>query len=243
MITTGLILAAGRGARMRPLTDHTPKPLLAVRGQPLLARIATQMQAGGMTDLVVNTAWLEAQIADFLSNLPLNLRIQCSMEGRDFGRALETAGGVVRALPQMPAGTTAFWLSAGDVYAPAFQFDQATAAAFLASDALAHLWLVPNPAHNPNGDFALDATGRLRHDRAASGEWLTYATIGLFKTKLFGHPWCDLPPGNPTGVSAPLAPLLRRAMDDGLVTGTRFDGEWVDVGTPQRLADLNNPQP
>ncbi|MGA1067956.1 MAG: nucleotidyltransferase family protein [Burkholderiaceae bacterium] len=243
MITTGLILAAGRGARMRPLTDHTPKPLLAVRGQPLLARIATQMQAGGMTDLVVNTAWLEAQIADFLSNLPLSLRIQCSMEGRDFGHALETAGGIVRALPQMPAGTTAFWLSAGDVYAPAFQFDQATAAAFLASDALAHLWLVPNPAHNPNGDFALDATGRLRHDRAASGEWLTYATIGLFKTKLFGHPWCDLPPGNPTGVSAPLAPLLRRAMDDGLVTGTRFDGEWVDVGTPQRLADLNNPQP
>jgi len=165
------------------------------------------------------------------------------MEGRDFGHALETAGGIVRALPQMPAGTSAFWLSAGDVYAPAFQFDKAAAAAFLASDALAHLWLVPNPAHNPNGDFALDATGRLRHDRAASGEWLTYATIGLFKTKLFGHPWCDLPPGNPKGVSAPLAPLLRRAMDDGLVTGTRFDGEWVDVGTPQRLADLNNPQP
>jgi N-acetyl-alpha-D-muramate 1-phosphate uridylyltransferase len=244
MITTGLILAAGRGARMRPLTDHTPKPLLAVRGQPLLARIATQMQVGGMTDLVVNTAWLEAQIADFLSNLPLSLRIQCSMEGRDFGHALETAGGIVRALPQMPAGTTAFWLSGGDVYAPAFQFDRATAAAFLASDALAHLWLVPNPAHNPDGDFVLDATGRLSHDRAASGEWLTYATIGLFKTKLFGQPWCDLPPGNPKGVSAPLAPLLRRAMDDGLVTGTRFDGEWADVGTPQRLADLNNnPQP
>lgn len=241
MITTGLILAAGRGARMRPLTDHTPKPLLAVRGQPLLARIATQMQVGGLTDLVVNTAWLEAQIADFLSNLPLGLRIRCSMEGRDFGHALETAGGIVRALPQMPAGTSAFWLSAGDVYAPAFQFDKAAAAAFLASDALAHLWLVPNPAHNPNGDFALDTTGRLRHDRAASGEWLTYATIGLFKTKLFGPPWCDVPPGNPNGVSAPLAPLLRRAMNDGLVTGTRFDGEWVDVGTPQRLADLNNP--
>ena len=241
MITTGLILAAGRGARMRPLTDHTPKPLLAVRGQPLLARIATQMQVGGLTDLVVNTAWLEAQIADFLSNLPLGLRIRCSMEGRDFGHALETAGGIVRALPQMPAGTSAFWLSAGDVYAPAFQFDKAAAAAFLASDALAHLWLVPNPAHNPNGDFALDTTGRLRHDRAASGEWLTYATIGLFKTKLFGPPWCDVPPGNPKGVSAPLAPLLRRAMNDGLVTGTRFDGEWVDVGTPQRLADLNNP--
>ena len=241
MITTGLILAAGRGARMRPLTDHTPKPLFAVRGQPLLARIATQMQVGGLTDLVVNTAWLEAQIADFLSNLPLGLRIRCSMEGRDFGHALETAGGIVRALPQMPAGTSAFWLSAGDVYAPAFQFDKAAAAAFLASDALAHLWLVPNPAHNPNGDFALDATGRLRHDRAASGEWLTYATIGLFKTKLFGPPWCAVPPGNPKGVSAPLAPLLRRAMDDGLVTGTRFDGEWVDVGTPQRLADLNNP--
>ena len=241
MITTGLILAAGRGARMRPLTDHTPKPLLVVRGQPLLARIATQMQVGGLTDLVVNTAWLEAQIADFLSKLPLGLRIRCSMEGRDFGHALETAGGIVRALPQMPAGTSAFWLSAGDVYAPAFQFDKAAAAAFLASDALAHLWLVPNPAHNPNGDFALDATGRLRHDRAASGEWLTYATIGLFKTKLFGPPWCDVPPGNPNGVSAPLAPLLRRAMNDGLVTGTRFDGEWVDVGTPQRLADLNNP--
>ena len=243
MITTGLILAAGRGERMRPLTDHTPKPLLAVQGQPLLARIATQMQAGGLTDLLVNTAWLEAQIADFLSHQPLRLRIQCSMEGRDFGHALETAGGIARALPLMPAGTTAFWLSAGDVYAPAFEFDRAAAAAFLASDALAHLWLVPNPDHNPTGDFALDATGRLSHDRATPGEWLTYATIGLFKTKLFGQPWCDVPAGNPQGLSAPLAPLLRRAMDDGLVTGARFDGLWVDVGTPQRLADLNDPKP
>lgn len=243
MITTGLILAAGRGERMRPLTDHTPKPLLAVHGQPLLARVATQMQIGGLTDLVVNTAWLETQIVDFLNDQRFRMRVQCSMEGRDFGHALETAGGIARALLKMPAGTTAFWVSAGDIYAPDFQFDSATATAFLASDALAHLWLVTNPTHNPSGDFALDATGRLSHDRAAQGEWLTYATIGLFKTKLFAHPWCNVPVGNPQGISAPLAPLLRRAMDDGLVTGTRFDGEWVDVGTPQRLADLNNPQP
>lgn len=243
MITTALILAAGRGNRMRPLTDQTPKPLLAVRGQTLLGRIASQMRAGGLTDLVVNTAWLEAQIADFLSHQSLGMTIQCSLEGRDFGHALETAGGIVRALPLMPAGTKAFWLSAGDVYAPSFQFDPRTAAAFLASTALAHLWLVPNPDHNPDGDFALDASGQLRHDRGAPGEWLTYATIGLFKTQLFSDPWCDLPPGNPQGVSAPLAPLLRRAMDDGRVTGSRFDGEWVDVGTPQRLADLNMNNP
>ena len=239
MITTGFILAAGRGERMRPLTDHTPKPLLAVRGQPLIGRVAAQMRAGGLTNLVVNTAWLADQISGYLETTPLGMRIACSHEGRDFGGALETAGGIARAIPLMPSGTEAFWLSAGDVFVPEFKFDAAIATRFLASDALAHLWLVPNPTHHPAGDFALDSDGRLHHDRQAAGAWLTYATIGLFKTALFGPPWCDIPLGNPLGQAAPLAPLLRRAMDDGRITGTRYDGEWVDVGTPQRLADLN----
>ena len=222
---------------MRPLTDACPKPLLQVKARPLMGWAMQAMQRSGITSCVINTAWLGEQIEAQFGAHAHGLALRYSHEGHDFGCALETAGGIARAIPLLG---DAFWLAAGDVYAPDFVFDQHTATAFAASDALAHLWLVPNPAHNPGGDFVLGQDGRLAHVAGAQGERLTYATIGLFKASLFMAPWCDLPPGNPHGQALALAPLLRRAMNEGRVTGQRFDGEWVDVGTPQRLDALNH---
>lgn len=238
-----LILAAGRGERMRPLTDTTPKPLLDVRGKPLMQWHMEALARGGCTDLVVNTAWLGTQISSHFGfqrtvderNV---LSISYSDEQADFGGALETAGGIVRALPLLQAGGhDTFWLVAGDVYAPDFVFDPAAVQRFAASGALAHLWLVPNPAHNPRGDFGISPE-RLALNQA-DGERYTYSTIGLYRAALFAEPFCAIPQGNPAGIKAPLAPLLRRAMDEGRVGASLYTGRWTDVGTPERLAELN----
>ncbi len=241
-----MLLAAGRGERMRPLTDATPKPLLAVQGRPLLEWHLRALAAAGVPRAVINTAWLGGQIGDaFGSEFGLQpasvgrsaLSISYSHEGRDFGGALETAGGIARALPQLGP---VFWLAAGDVFAPDFVFAPEAAARFAASDALAHLWLVPNPAHHPRGDFGLAPDGRLLNLPADHpGPRHTYSTIALLRAELFAAPWCDIAPGNPQGQPAPLVPLLRRAMDAGRVTGALYTGRWTDVGTPERLAELN----
>ena len=240
-LAQALLLAAGRGERMRPLTDHTPKPLLQVRHKPLLQWHLEALQRAGASRVVVNTAWLEEQ---FLQRpgarweaAPLPpLDIAYSREGRDFGGALETAGGIVRALPRLDP---VFWVAAGDVFAPDFAFAAADHAHFAASPALAHIWLVPNPAHNPQGDFGLSDTGHARnlpaHDRAPR---YTFSTIALYKHAFFAS--CGIAPGNPGGIKAPLAPLLRRGMDNGQVTATLYAGTWVDVGTPARLDELNS---
>ena len=251
-----LLLAAGRGERMRPLTDTTPKPLLQVQGQPLLHWHLAALQEAGVEQVVINTAWLGAQISDhFLGVFGLQrlmdkrkqLSILYSHEGVDFGGALETAGGIARALPQLGP---VFWLAAGDVFVPDFVFDGAAAQAFAASDDLAHVWLVPNPEHNPLGDFGLaesapgSGTGRAVNLPPADAARdlcprFTYSTIALLKAELFAAPWCDIAPGNPHGQAAPLAPLLRQAMDAGRCGATLYTGRWTDVGTPQRLAQLN----
>lgn len=242
-----LLLAAGRGERMRPLTDATPKPLLQVQGRPLLQWHLQALQEAGVEQVVINTAWLGGQISDYFSDVfglqrlvdkrkPLS--ISYSREGRDFGGALETAGGIARALPQLGP---VFWLAAGDVFAPDFVFDSAAVQAFEASGHLAHLWLVPNPAHNPRGDFGLSAAGlALNLPTSDPAPRYTYSTIALLRAELFALPWCDIPPGNPQGAKAPLAPLLRRAMDNGRVSAQLYTGRWTDVGTPDRLADLNS---
>lgn len=245
-----LLLAAGRGERMRPLTDHTPKPLLTVRGHPLLHWHLQALQTAGVRRAVINTAWLGEQISAQLGNIfgPQGspdgreaLSIQYSHEGRDFGSALETAGGVARALPLLG---DVFWLAAGDVFAPDFRFDVTAAEAFAASGMLAHLWLVPNPAHNPRGDFGLSPDGLAQNlPPDASAPRYTYSTIALLRAGLFAPPWCDIPPGNPQGIAAPLAPLLRRAMDNGRVSAALYTGQWTDVGTPERLAELNATAP
>ena len=241
-----LVLAAGRGERMRPLTDSTPKPLLQVQGRPLLQWHLQALANAGVSRVVINTAWLGEQIPAYFSDKngvkPIwdkrkQLSISYSQEGVDFGGALETAGGIARALPQLGP---VFWLAAGDVFAPDFVFDSAAVQAFAASDQLAHLWLVPNPAHNPRGDFGLSSQGmalNLPADDPAPR--YTYSTIALLRAELFAPPWCDIPHGNPSGIKAPLAPLLRLAMDAGRVSAELYTGPWTDVGTPERLAELN----
>ena len=242
-MTRALILAAGRGERMRPLTDTCPKPLLEVRGKPLMQWHMEALARGGCTGLVVNTAWLGAQITShFGPARPFDggrmLSISYSNEQADFGGALETAGGIARALPLLQAGgQDVFWLVAGDVYAPDFSFDPAAVQRFEASNALAHLWLVPNPAHNPRGDFGISPEGLALNQ--SDGERYTYSTIGLYRAALFAEPFCAIPQGNPAGIKAPLAPLLRRAMDEGRVGASLYTGRWTDVGTPERLAELN----
>ena len=247
-----MLLAAGRGERMRPLTDSTPKPLLQVHGRALLDWHVQALHDAGVRRFVVNTAWLGAQVPAHLNAawpaLAQAGQLHYSQEGEDFGHALETAGGIARALPQLPP---VFWLAAGDVYVPDFVFDAAAFDAFAASRDLAHVWLVPNPAHNPQGDFALHAavgadSGRAVNVPKEAGESAhaslpryTYSTIALLKAELFGAPWSDIPAGNPEGTAAALAPLLRKAMDAGRVGATVYRGRWVDVGTPERLAQIN----
>lgn len=239
-LAQAMVLAAGRGERMRPLTDATPKPLLRVRGQPLMQWPMQALARGGFTRQLVNTAWLGEQMQAHFGDsaawpgLP-EVQIGYSHEGRDFGRALETAGGIVRALPQL---AELFWVVAGDVFAPDFVFSAAAVQRLAASDHLAHLWLVPNPEHNRGGDFGLSPQGRvLNLPKGAAGRDLTFSTIALYKKAFFAE--CGLPAGNPDGTALALAPLLRAAMDRGQVSGEVYRGAWTDVGTPERLAQLN----
>ncbi len=241
-----MILAAGRGERMRPLTDSCPKPLLAVQGKPLMQWPMDALARAGVRDILINTAWLGEQIeAHFGQSLAVStagreaesdsttVSLRYSNEGRDFGGALETAGGIIRALPQL---ADPFFLLAGDVFAPQFRFSDRVLRDFAGSDKLAHIWLVPNPTHNPNGDFALTPDG-LAHNEGPARH--TYSTIGMFRHALFAPPYCDVAAGNPLGVKAPLAPLLRQAAKLGLLGAQLYTGAWTDVGTPERLRQLN----
>ena len=237
-----MLLAAGRGQRMRPLTDAMPKPLLPVHGKPLMQWMLEALRRGGCTQVVVNTAWLGDQISDTFGERPVQsqlegLRIAYSHEGLDFGRALETAGGIARALPLLGE---VFWLCAGDIYAPQFDFSNQAVARFKASGMLAHIWLAPNPAQHPKGDFAVDAGGLLHNEASAAAPLRsTYSTIGLYRAAFFA----SLPTGNPQGLVAPLVPLMRQAIDNGQMSGELYLGEWADVGTPERLAQINSAGP
>jgi MurNAc alpha-1-phosphate uridylyltransferase len=239
-LASAMVLAAGRGERMRPLTDAIPKPMLNVRGQPLMQWPMQALAREGFTRQLINTAWLGEQIPAHFGQQVLwaglpQVSLTYSHEGQDFGHALETAGGIVRALPQL---ADVFWVVAGDVFAPDFVFSAEAVRRFAASEKLAHLWLVPNPAHNPGGDFGLSpAGGVLNLSKGAAGCDYTFSTIAVYKHAFFAD--CGLPAGNPAGVALALAPLLRAAMDRGLVSGQVYAGAWTDVGTPERLAQLN----
>ena len=247
-LSTGLLLAAGRGERMRPLTDTTPKPLLIVRGQPLMQWTMQGLQRGGVSNLIINTAWLGEQIpqrfgAVFETAGQAPMHLHYSQEGVDFGDALETAGGIVRALPQL---AEVFWVAAGDVFAPEFVFTPEAYEQFKASPHLAHIWLVPNPVHNLGGDFGLSVDGTALNlpklALPATGNdqpRYTFSTIALYKRAFFEAAWCDIPAGNPQGVKAPLAAMLRAAMDNRAVSASLYAGAWTDVGTPERLAELD----
>ncbi|MBI5925895.1 MAG: nucleotidyltransferase family protein [Aquabacterium sp.] len=230
-----LILAAGRGERMRPLTDATPKPLLHVQGKPLIEWHLEALARDGVREVVINTAHLEEQFPATLGDgTRWGLRLHYSMEGRDHGGALETAGGMTKALPLLG---DAFWVLAGDVFVPGFRFEADAAEAFVQGEDWGQMWLVPNPAHVPQGDFALTAPGRvLRKDAAPAGTpAYTYSTIGLYKPAMVD--------GIQPGEKAALRPSLERAIDAGKLSGRLYMGPWVDVGTPQRLAELNAATP
>ena len=239
-LASAMVLAAGRGQRMRPLTDTTPKPMLVVHGKPLIQWHIEALANAGHHDQLINTAWLGPQIeAHFGSSTDLpnggRVRLRYSHEGQAFGYALETAGGIVRALPLL---APVFWVVAGDIYAPNFNFSSPVANEFARSDKLAHIWMVPNPAHNPNGDFGLSSDG-LALNLPKTAKLFTFSTFALYKKEFFASALTGMPEGNPQGTAAPLAPLLRAAMDRGLVGASLFMGAWTDVGTPERLKDLN----
>jgi len=237
-----MILAAGRGERMRPLTDHTPKPLLQVGGKSLIVWHIERLRAAGFTHIVINHAHLGQQIEAALGNgAALGVSIDYSREVS----ALETAGGIATALPLIESEV--FPVVNGDIYC---EYDFSRLAEpmvrLAAGRDQAHLVLVDNPPQHPNGDFVLDG-GRVTNSPLMSSapqvprtvsladtapcSPLTFSGIGVYHRALFAH--------TAAGEKAPLAPLLRLAIDAGRVSGEHFGGRWVDVGTPARLSALD----
>jgi MurNAc alpha-1-phosphate uridylyltransferase len=218
-----MILAAGRGERMRPLTDHTPKPLLAVGGKPLIVWHIERLAAAGIKDIVINHAHLGSMIEAALGNgTTWGVSICYSPEPPG---ALETAGGIRQALPLL--GNEPFLVINGDTFC---DWDPVCTPP-LADHDQAHLILVPNPDHNPKGDFVLTANRCTSEGTPGSGERLTFSGIGLYRPALFA--------GLAAGQPAKLAPLLRQAMAQNAVSGERHDSRWLDIGTPERLAALD----
>ena len=224
-----LILAAGRGERMRPLTDSTPKPLLEVRGKRLIEWHLEALARAGVREVVVNTAWLEEQFPATLGDGSRHgVQITYSFEGRDHGGALETAGGIAKALLLLAnSPDDAFWVVSGDVFVPDFRFDAGDAQTFADGDALGQLWLVDNAPHHPNGDFGIDAGGLASR---TAGPKFTWASIGLFRAALFS----DIA----VGTKLALRPKLELALDQRRLRAEKYDGRWTDVGTMERLAAL-----
>jgi MurNAc alpha-1-phosphate uridylyltransferase len=216
-----MILAAGRGERMRPLTDITPKPLLEAGGKPLIVWHIENLAQAGIRELVINHAHLGKQIEDFLGD---GSRYNVSIHYSPEAEALETAGGIANALPLL--GHAPFLVVNGDVFCD-FDYGKLCSKAAQMNQQTACLVMVDNPPHHPAGDFFLDG----EKVRAQGMPLLTFSGIGLYCPQLFS--------AIPRGSKAKLAPLLREAMDCGKVGGMHHHGRWVDVGTPQRLAELD----
>ena len=228
-----LIFAAGLGERMRPLTDATPKPLLAVGGKPLIAWHLERLAAIGVREVVVNISWLAEQFPQTLGDGGRwGLRIRYSHEGPE---PLETGGGMHHALPLLCDDADAPFIAVnGDIWS---DYDFARLPREPAGDV--HLVLVDNPAHHPGGDFALGSEGHVARDGDSR---LTFAGIGVYRPRLFDQWQSTI--GNAPGADATpprfkIVPLLRLAMDRGRATGEHHRGRWTDVGTPQRLAELD----
>ncbi|WP_037588688.1 N-acetylmuramate alpha-1-phosphate uridylyltransferase MurU [Stenoxybacter acetivorans] len=219
-----MILAAGRGERMRPLTDTCPKPLLTAGFDTLIGHHLRRLRQAGFTDIVINHAWLGKQIEEALgSGAAYGVNIAYSAEGET---GLETAGGIAAALPLL--GSEPFLAVNGDVFT-----DIDFQAAFVLADTLnahhlAHLWLVDNPPHHIAGDFVLLDNGCLKAAKEGAEKY-TFSGVGVYHPMLFSS--------LEIGKSAKLAPLLRDAMNNDGVSGQKHTGVWLDVGTPQRLAE------
>ena len=225
-----MILAAGRGERMRPLTDHTPKPLLEVGGKALIVWHIEHLKKAGFNEIVINHAHLGAQIEAYLGNgSAWNLNIQYSPEIT----ALETAGGIANAMHLLTGSNLteseheAFLVVNGDIFT---DLDFAPLASALQTPNLAHLVMVNNPPQHAEGDFSLNVSHH--HKLAIDGlNKLTFSGVGVYHPDLFK----DIKPGQ----AANLAPLLKTAMTAGLVSGQHYQGVWHDIGTPQRLNELD----
>ncbi len=222
-----MILAAGRGERMRPLTDQMPKPMLTVGGKPLVVWHIERLRAAGFKHIVINHAHLGQLIEDALGNgAAFGVSIEYSREIS----ALETAGGIATALPLIDSEV--FPVVNGDIYCE-YDFSRLAEpmARLAAGHDQAHLVLVGNPPHHPQGDFVLDAGRVVPLSFAPHGSPLTFSGIGVYHRALFAH--------TAAGEKAPLAPLLRLAIDAGRVGGEHYAGRWEDVGTPARLHALD----
>ena len=217
-----MILAAGMGNRMRPLTLHTPKPLLKVGGKPLIVWHIEKLQKIGVQEIVINTAWLGEKLADALGDgSQFGVKILWSHEGE----GLETAGGIIKALPLL--GNEPFILVNGDVWTT---MDFAPLLNVQLENDLAHLVLVENPVQHPLGDFTLAANKAYTFEQARSGENLTYSGVAVIHPQMF----VGLESGK-----RQLAPLLKQAMQQEKVSAQKLQGVWVDVGTPERLNALD----
>jgi MurNAc alpha-1-phosphate uridylyltransferase len=225
-----LLLAAGRGERMRPLTDNLPKPLLTIQNKSLLGWHLEALAKSGIQSIVINHAWLGEKIEASLGDgHQFGLNIQYSPEGT----ALETAGGIRKALPLL-CPEDYFLVINGDVFSPNLPITSLLEVVPKLRSAthqvLAHLMMVPNPIQHPDGDFYLKGSLVSNH-LSAGAEKLTFSGIGIYHKDLFKE--------LEIGTSAKLAPLLIRAMEQNKVTGEKYAGPWHDVGTPQRLQELN----
>ncbi|MDX3934721.1 N-acetylmuramate alpha-1-phosphate uridylyltransferase MurU [Stenotrophomonas sp.] len=226
-----MIFSAGKGERMRPLTLHTPKPLLVAGGKPLIVWHLERLAAAGIDEVVINTAWLGDQFAPALGDgARWGLRLHFIDEG---AVPLETGGGILNALPIL--GEAPFLVINGDVWT---DVDVATLPRTPAGDA--HLVLVDNPAQHPRGDFILYADGRVSDDGDSAR--LTYTGVGVYRPAIIDG-WRAVIGATVGAAATPpqfgLAPLLRHAMAQGRVTGQHHRGRWTDVGTPERLAQLD----
>lgn len=219
-----MILAAGLGTRMRPLTDHCPKPLLRAGGETLIGHLLQALARGGYAEVIINHAWKGEMIEAALGQgADYGIRIHYSAEGTP----LETAGGIRRALDWLDEGENQpFLVVNGDIWID-YPFQQLMPVASTLAQDVAHLVLTDNPTHHPAGDFALDAQGRLHLDRQPR---LTFTGVGLYRPSLFR--------GLPDG-ARPLAPLLRQAIAENRVRGEHYRGVWSDIGTPERLEALD----
>jgi len=216
-----MLLAAGRGERMRPLTDEIPKPLLTIGGKALIVHLVEALVAGGFRELVINHAWHGAMIEQRLGDgRKFGASIEYSAEG---DRALETGGGIRHALPLL--GSDPFVAVNADIWT---DFPFASLPDTL--ETLAHVILVDNPAHHPDGDFVLAGTRVGNGEGKGNGRRLTFSGIGVYRPELFA----ELSDGR-----FPLAPILFDACDDGRLSGMHYTGEWWDVGTPERLELLD----
>jgi MurNAc alpha-1-phosphate uridylyltransferase len=223
MPAQAIILAAGRGQRLRPLTDHTPKPLLSVGRWRLIEWHLRALARAGVREVVINTAWLEPQFPAALGQGEAHgVHIHWSHEARDHGAALETAGGIRKALPLLD---DVFWVVSGDVFIPDMVFNVPARHYLGDSDASACLWMVPNAPHHPDGDFGWAGEGQPLHREAPR---MTWASVGVFEARAFR----DLP----LGQAHALRPVLDEALTQARLLGRTLPGRWVDVGTEERLA-------